>query len=490
VNPNRIPVVVATGQTTERHEITHAVALAARASEAALEANTELRKRIQRVSMVSVVFSPISDRPAAELAETLGLRDVVTESTTAGGNIPQWLVTRAAEEIAEGRLDTTLLAGAEATRSMRASDPDSELLRPRKKENGEAEPDPVVGPSMSGILSPAEIGIRLYRPPEVYALFESVLGHELGLNFEQQRNALGPLMSRFSEVAASHPHAWFQDSQSPEQISGVSKNNRLVSEPYSKQMNAFPNVDQGAALIVTSLATARELGLEDQCLFIWSGASNTEPPPVTRPNLLEVPAARSASAAALKAAGVEVDQLSKIDLYSCFPVAVETGAAALGVELDDPRGLTLTGGLPFFGGPGNNYSMHAIATLADQLPKEGGLGYIATNGGVLSKHFVGVYGAEPPPQGFKAADTSAAQTRIESEVLPFTTEAEGMAEVIASTVVYDREGSVQSAPIIANLEDGRRVAAQATEELGPALVGECLIGRKVRISGSPLAYDI
>jgi hypothetical protein len=109
---------------------------------------------------------------------------------------------------------------------------------------------------------------------------------------------------------------------------------------------------------------------------------------------------------------------------------------------------------------------------------------------VLSKHFIGVYGAEPPPQGFKAADTSAAQTRIESEVLPFTTEAEGMAEVIASTVVYDREGSVQSAPIIANLEDGRRVAAQATEELGPALVGECLIGRKVRISGSPLAYDI
>ncbi len=102
MEPNRIPVIVAAGQVTERHEITTAVALAARASEAALAANSGLRERVQRISMVSVVFSPVSDRPAAELVELLGLRGVTAESTTAGGNIPQWLVTRAAKEIAEG----------------------------------------------------------------------------------------------------------------------------------------------------------------------------------------------------------------------------------------------------------------------------------------------------------------------------------------------------------------------------------------------------
>jgi acetyl-CoA C-acetyltransferase len=490
VDPNRTPVIVASGQITERRETTHAVVLAARAAESALEASSELRKRIQRVSMVSVIFSPISNRPASELAELLELKDVTVESTTAGGNIPQWLVTRAAQEISEGRLDTTLLAGAEATRSMRASDPDSDLLRFRKQDDGDAEPDPIVGPSMSGVLSAAELGIRLYRPPEVYALFESALAHRLGRNFDQQRAALGPLMSRFSQVAATHPHAWFQNHQSAKEISEVSESNRLVAEPYPKQMNAFPNVDQSAALIVTSLATARELGLEDRCVFIWSGASNTEPPPVARPDLIEVPAARAASAATLEAAGVEIDQLSHIDLYSCFPVAVETGASALGVELDDPRGLTLTGGLPFFGGPGNNYSMHAIATLAERLPEEGGLGYIAANGGTLSKHTMGIYGGEPPPRGFRAADTSETQARIEAAVLPFTTEAEGMAEVIASTIVYDRDGSVKSAPVIANLADGRRVAAQASETIRQSLAGECLIGSQVRIFGSPLAYEV
>ena len=440
--------------------------------------------------MVSVVFSPVSDRPAAELVELLGLRGVAAESTTAGGNVPQWLVTRAAREIAEGRLDTTLLAGAEATRSMRAADPDSDLLRVRRQQTSAAEPDPVVGPPMEGVISAAEIGIRLYRPPDVYALFESALGHKLGRSFEQQRTALGPLMSRFSEVAAAHPQAWFQQSQSPEQISAVSDRNRLVAEPYPKQMNAFPNVDQAAAVIVTSLATARELGLEDRCVFVWSGASNTEPAPVTRRDLADAPAMRVASAAALKAAGVEADDLSLIDLYSCFPVAVEAGASALGVELDDARGLTVTGGLPFFGGPGNNYSMHAIATLADQLPKVGGVAYVGANGGVLSKHAIGVYGAAPPPRGFVAADTSEAQARIDASALPFATEAEGKAEVVASTVVYDRNGSVQSAPVIAALEDGRRVAAQADEAIRQSLAGECLIGRQVKLFGSPLGYRL
>ncbi len=371
---------------------------------------------------------------------------------------------------------------------MRVGDPDTDLLSGKGRRSGTSEPDPVVGPPMDGVISAAEIGIRLYRPPEVYALFESALGHKLGRNFEQQRMALGPLMSRFSEVAAAHPHAWFQQSQSPEEISEVSNANRLVAEPYPKQMNAFPNVDQAAAVIVTSLATARELGLEDRCIFVWSGASNTEPAPITRQDLAEAPAMGVASAAALEAAGVGADDLSLIDLYSCFPVAVEAGASALGLELDDPRGLTVTGGLPFFGGPGNNYSMHAIATLADQLPDAGGLAYVGANGGLLSKHAIGVYGAEPPPRGFVAADTSEAQARIDAAVLPFTAEAEGMAEVVASTVVYDRDGLVQSAPVIADLEDGRRVAAQADETIRESLAGECLIGRKVQIFGSPLGY--
>jgi acetyl-CoA C-acetyltransferase len=134
--------------------------------------------------------------------------------------------------------------------------------------------------------------------------------------------------------------------------------------------------------------------------------------------------------------------------------------------------------------------MHAIATMLDRLPEEGGLAYVGANGGLLSKHAIGIYGASPPPNGFVAADTRNAQAEIDASVLPMATEAEGVAEVVASTVVYARDGSVEAAPVIANLGDGRRIAAQADGAVLQSLAGRCLIGSRVQVSGSPLRYSI
>lgn len=490
MDPARTPVIVAAGQVIERKEGVDAVELAARASEVALGSAARLRERVQRLSVVSVVFSPVSARPASELAERLGLRDVDREVSTPGGNLPQWLVTRAASEIAAGRLDATLIAGAEATRSMRASDPDATFMRGPGANRDDRDRDRVVGPSIMGVVGEAEIAVRLFKPAEVYPMFESALAHAAGRSFAQQRAFLGPLMSRFSRVAADHPIAWFRQARTPEQICEIDDDNRLVAEPYPKRMNAFPNVDQGAAVVVTSLAVARELGLADGCLYVWSGADNTEPAPSMRPDLGDAPAMRIASVAALEAASVGADDLRWIDLYSCFPVAIEVGARGLGVELDDRRGLTLTGGLPFFGGPGNNYSLHAIATLFERLRETGGLGYIGANGGLLSKHSVGVYGATPPANGFEKADTSAQQTEIDAAALPVAKDAAGAATVVASTVVYGRDGTVCDVPVIATLDDGRRTVAKADATSLERIPPASLVGQRIRVSGSPARFEI
>ena len=489
MDEQRIPVVVAAGQVTERSEIVTAVEVAARAAEVAFEACSELRRKIERVTMISVVFSPVSSRPASELAARLGLENAAAETTAPGGNLPQWLINRAAQEIQAGTLGTTLIAGGEATRSMRAGDPSAPIMGIRPQAVS-GEPDPVVGPSIRGTVGPAEIGIRLWQPTDLYALFEAANAAAQGRTFDEQRSFLGPLMSSFSKVAAEHPHAWFRDALSADQIAKVTEDNRLIAEPYPKQMNAFPNVDQGAAAIVTSLATARELGIEDRCMFVWAGAEMKEPAPAERPVLSDAPAMRRASAAALEAAGVGADDLQWIDLYSCFPIAVQVGAAGLGVELDDARGLTITGGLPFFGGPGNDYSLHAIATLLDRLREAGGLGYVGANGGMLSKHSIGVYGATPPSRGFLMADTEAGQKEIDAAALPVALEAEGLATVVAATVIYDRDGSVSSAPAIAQLDDGRRVVAQADDSIRAALAGTQLTGRRIRVTGSPPSYTV
>lgn len=488
MDPRRTPVIVTAGQSIERDEIVGAVEMARRAAESALERAPGLRERVQRVSLVSVVFTPVEARPASALAGQLGLGEAVVEYTTAGGNIPQWLVTRAAGEIAAGRLDTTLLAGGEATRSFRAGDPEAHFMSASRKEHEQT--DPVVGPSMKGVLEAPEIAIRLFEPAHLYPMFETALAHREGRSLDEQRAHLGPLMASFSEVAAAHPFAWFREPVTAEQVAEVAPDNRLIAEPYTKRMNAFPNVDQGAAVLVTSLATARELGLAERCVFVWSGADSKEPAPVSRPDLADAPAMRAAARASLEAAGIGADDLTWIDLYSCFPIAVEVGAAGLGVALDDPRRLTVTGGLPFFGGPGNDYSMHAIATLADRLPETGGLGYVGANGGLLSKHATGVYGATPPPGGFRAADTTQLQTEIDAAALHFTAEAEGEAVVVASTVVYDRDGAVADAPVFATLADGRRVAARAAGSIRGELSGRSLVGERVRVSGSPLRYAL
>lgn len=506
-DPTRIPVLVGVGQSIEREGRTDVVELAERAARAAFADAPGLERRIERLSMVGVSFSRVGGAPASQVAERLGLREVQCEVTTPGGNTPQWLVNRAAREIAAGQLGGTLLCGAEATRSMRLADPDVDFLSAgRRSGNREGdEVDPVVGPSVRGLLGAAEIQAKLLRPAEIYPVFESVLAARAGCRPAAWRARIGGFLSRFTEVAASNPYAWFRERLSVEQIARPGPANRLTAEPYTKRMNSFANVDQGAALLVTSFAHAREAGLADRCVFPWSGATSSDVTPAARRDPGASPAIRAAAAAALEASGIGLDEIGSFDLYSCFPVAVEVGAAELGLALDDSRGLTRTGGLPFFGGPGNDYTSHAIAASVLWLREQGGLAYVAGNGGLLSKHSIGIYGRTPPPRGFVAADPDeAAQARITSEGLDVVEEASGIATVVAGTVVYDREGEVTSAPVIATLDqassgssgssgppgnaDGRRVVANAAEALLGGLKGESLVGRKIRVEGKPPVY--
>ncbi len=493
IDPNRIPVLVGIGQSIERDEIVDVTELVTRAARAAFEDAPGLSDRIERVSMVAISFSPASLAPASEVADRLGLAKASREVTTPGGNTPQWLMNRACEQIAKGELETTLIVGAEATRSMRLEHPGADFLtaatRDRSQEAGPR--DPIVGKSVRGMLAEAEIEAGLMRPADVYPVFESALSAKLGADPERTRRRIAAFMSRSSEVAAKNPFAWFPQVRTESEIAEPTAANRVTAEPYTKCMNSFANVDQGSALVVTTLAVARRAGLADRCIFAWSGASNSDVVPAARRDLGSSPAIRAAAAATFRAAGVELGEIDFFDLYSCFPVAVEIGAMEIGLALDDPRGLSQTGGMSFFGGPGNNYTSHGIAAVANRLREGGRLGYVSGNGGVLSKHSLGIYGNEPPPEGFRLAETSKEQSAIESAALEVVHEAEGEATVDGGTVVYDRSGVPAAAPIIARREDGRRIVAVANPECLPGLAGRTLVGERVRVSGAhPPVYSV
>lgn len=454
---DRIPVIAAVGQVVERDHIASALDLAERAARQALDTAPGLASRIQQLSVVGIL-SRVGRAPAGDLAARLHLDPARRETTTIGGNTPQWLVGRAAAAIAAGELDAALIAGAESMRSERlVRDRGSDPRATPRGDNGE--PDPVVGDARPGV-GDAELAAGLVLPAHIYPLLESVLAARAQRSFAEHRAELGRIMAPFTEVAAKHPCAWFPEARTPTDIAEPSPDNRLTAEPYTKRMNAVMSVDQGAALVVCSLATARAAGVADDAVFVWSSADATDVwYPTARPELGSSPALAAAGTAALRAAGVDLNDLAMLDLYSCFPVAVEIAAAALGLSLTDERGLTVTGGLPYFGGPGNNYVTHAIATLVDRLRAEPGLGLVTGLGWYVTKHSVGIYGSKPPPTGYTSGDTSAAQEAIDATELPVARDGEGSATVEAATVVYDAAGRVTGAPVIATLEDGQRVAA-------------------------------
>jgi acetyl-CoA C-acetyltransferase len=226
-------------------------------------------------------------------------------------------------------------------------------------------------------------------------------------------------------------------------------------------------------------------------VFCWSGAECTDVWfPAARPDPGSSPGLKAAATAALGAAGTRADDISVLDLYSCFPCAVELAMDALGVAGDDRRRLTVTGGLPYFGGPGNNYSLHAVATMVDRLRDGGGTGLVTAVGWYLTKHAAGVYGANPPPRGWRRGDTTEAQAAIDASAVEIATEAAGTAMVIASTVASGRDGDITAAPVIARLGDGRHVAAAADVADLPYLAARNLVGRRIEVDGTPVRYRI
>ena len=310
-DPERIPVVIASGQSIERTALTTPVELMELACQAAFAAVPALRSRVDRLSVVNVM-TRTGPHPASDLAARIGTARAACEVTTIGGNSPQWLVNRAASAIARGRLSVTVIAGAEAIRSSRrrralatAASPPKDGTAAVSTSPGhppELPADPVVGDDQPGV-GPAESAIGLLLPVHVYPLFESVVAARLGHDGPTHRQAMGELFAPFTEVAATHPYAWFQEVRTAADIATPAPDNRIVSEPYTKRMTAFLGSDQGAALVVCSLAEAQRAGAADRAVFIWSGSEATDiRSPSARPDLGRSPAIAVAGRALFEAA--------------------------------------------------------------------------------------------------------------------------------------------------------------------------------------------
>ena len=483
----RVPVLVGAGQHTNRVEDPLAapdpfelmVTAARRAAAAPLgdQRADEVLRQLSHCYMVHSLSLRHSD-PARELAGRLGASHAEARVSGMGGNIPQWLVNRAAEQVAAGARPIVAVIGAEALATRRRAKRAGVKLQ-WPGDGGWPETWPPLEPDLG--VHPAERAAGLEQATAMYALVETALAHRAGRNPESNSSAVGDLMSRLNVVAAENPYSWFPVRRSAAEITTVTPDNRLIFHPYPKYVNAVMDVDMAAAVIVTDAQTAREWGLgPDEVVYVrgWADASDiwylSE-----RPRVEHSDALRTAAASAVQASGLTLEDMGAFDLYSCFPSSVESAIEALGLDDDDARPLTLTGGLPYHGGPGSNYVTHAVANAYDWLRHgHGEHAFVHGNGYYLTKHAIGVYSRRAPATPPTPDDALQARLDAVAEPVPLAPSRPGKATVVAYTVPYDRDGNTLPGMVLAQ-SDGERVVALADPPLTDALVGSDAVGASV-----------
>ena len=478
----RTPVLVGAGQFKQRPEVPvealepvamMAEALAAAAQDAGAPG---LTSRATHTWVVKGAW-PYSD-PAALLNERFGATGK-TGLSTDGGNTPQSLVNEACQRISAGEADIVLIAGAEGIWSRRRARRADQRI-PYTDQTGVL-PDEYLGKDvvMNNKVE-AERGLR--DPICLYPVFESAFRASRGESMDGHRDRVSTMWEKFNQAAVANPYAWVRTPMTAEEIRNPSPSNRLVGFPYTKSMNSNWDLDLAAALIVCSAEAAAAAGVPaDRWVFPHAGTDGRDTDFVSnRGDLHSSPAIRVAGRRSMELAGVDVDDIDYVDLYSCFPSAVQISATELGLGLE--RDLTLTGGLTFAGGPLNNYVTHSIATMANTLRENpGSIGLCSANGGYLTKHAFGIYSTSPPSDGFRHEDCQHEIDQFPSVELD--DDYSGDATIEAYTVMHGRE-ALEVALAAVRTPNGRQWARCSDPSLMDEMTQTEFIGTDVVVSDS------
>ncbi|HEV2567046.1 acetyl-CoA acetyltransferase [Sphingomonas sp.] len=495
------PVLIGVGQTVYRGEPRKApelspVGLAAEAARRALAdaGLTPEQAGIDRIAAVRMTadnrppgrhpFGAASNFPRA-VANRIGAAPRIAIYGVIGGQSPQAFVNECAEALHAGACEMALIVAAEATGLERAATRAGIELDWHEEVEGQLDDR---GPGDIAI-HPLEVRHGLYVPVIVYSLIEHAQRARLGRSRTAHLKAMAELFAGFSKVAAANPYSQFPLERSAGFLSTVSADNYPVSDPYPKWLVAQDAVNQGAAVLMTTDARADALGVpREKRVYLHGYATLADLPLIERPDLGRSRAAGLAAAAAFDMARARAEQVGPMDIYSCFPCAVVAACEALGIPADYGERLTVTGGLPYFGGPGNAYSLFAIAALAERLrAAPGELGLISANGGFMSKESVGLYSTNRPRK-WRPLQASELEARITAERVLVDPTPDGLAAIESFTISYAK-GQPVGAAIIARTEAGARTAAAAlpgSPEFGALLTGEP-IGRRIRVESGAKA---
>lgn len=452
------------------------------AAEAALsETDGVLRSAVDAVRVVKGIW-PYKD-PGKLVAQELGLPSAQTAITQIGGNATYDLVNQTATDIVDGAVDVVIVCGAETMRTRRKDRAEGRKSSYRD-ETHSASPDLTVGADIE-LVDQRDIDADIYQPVNFYALAESSFRHRRGETPPEHLSRISSLWAEGSAVAAKNPHAWISEFVDADRIASSGPDNRMVAAPYSKLLTSNINVDQAAAVVMCSYGTARRAGIQDdEMVYLLAGSGAYDKPVIReRQHLDRSPAFRLSSERACSLAGLSIDEVTHLDLYSCFPSSVQLAQHELGISSDRP--FTITGGLTFAGGPYNGYCTQALAHATSLLRGTEESAFLYGNGGFFSKHSVVLLSGVAPEIPYRNDRPQAEIDEIPPREAAASSPDSGGIE--AYTVTYDRDNSPRRAILSVLDSRGSRTWAHLHDqgEIQALLTRDC-VGREVELTpGEP-----
>jgi acetyl-CoA C-acetyltransferase len=457
------PILVGVGLTTQREENPLAakepIGLMIDAAHAA-GGDCGIAALLPSVERIAVPVGRWSYRnPGGLIGAAIGAANATSISAVPGVS-QQTLLSDACGAIARGEIKTAMVIGGEA----------GYRLRQAKVAGMQIEDTPSVDlPDIE--LLPHEDMFPDYEqqtgfgqmPVGYYAIVDSAFRHARGYKTAAYRNRIAERYSRFSDIAAGNEHAWYRQHVTSEVIRNGSAQNPMLAFPYTKLHNAQWNIDQGSALLFTSVGHAEMLGIRrDKWVFpqVFTEA-NYMVNITARGQLDRCVGAELAGRAAFEVAGCQPHDLDFLELYSCFPVAIES--CAFEASIPESIDWTFTGAMPFAGGPFNSFVLHSVGQMAQLIRrKRNSRGMVTTVSGIVTKHGFGVWGADPNPNGYQFVDVTddVAKATDQREVVPEYT---GPGQVAGYTVLHNRDGAWRGV-VVVDLPDGRRTIA-CTEDV-------------------------
>jgi acetyl-CoA C-acetyltransferase len=420
--------------------------------------------------------------PSGAIAMAVGAANATTIVSSVGV-LQQTLIADACQAIADGKIASALVTGADSGyRILRAK-----LSGARAEEcDQDDDPDVLLEPKAE-LRHPAEIAADLKMPVGLYAMLESARRAAAGVSVDEHRDRLASRYARFAEIAAANPDGWARDALDAATIRDHGPRNPMQAFPYTRAHCSTWNVDQAAALLFCSAELAEELGVDrSRWVFpIASAESNHMVSLSARADLVRSPGADATARAVLDAAGITAADVDLIELYSCFPVAVDTFADALG--LPPERDMTITGSMAFAGGPYNNYFFQATARAAQLLRAGAGrTALLSCVSGINTKQAFALWSIVPPGSGFKKRDVTA-EVAADAAELPVVLNYSGGGRIAGCTVLHARGEEARAVALIDTDDGARALAMSDAFEIVAGMQSDEWVGRTVQVVSGKLA---